>query len=228
MKILGFETASGRCSVTISNNLDILANKIIFENSMQAESLISLIDESLSDAKLTINDIDYFATSNGPGSFTGIRIGLATILGITKATEKKPIITSNFEIINYRAREQYRDFDKVYSIIDAYRGECYSQIFDKSGKALSKPSLLKIEELRENILDEKSHIVCSGSGIIHLYDLAKKNVTILPRFPFPDSRIICKLSRNLILKNEFSSAIEPLYIRKPDAKIPIAPSSIFP
>lgn len=222
MNILAFETASGRCSVCITRNIEIIATQHLFENSMQAENLTPLIDKALNQANLSLNDIDYIATTNGPGSFTGIRIGLAAALGLTCSSRKTPIIVSNFEIINYRIREQYRNFDKIYSIIEAHRGECYMQIFDKKGLVSNEGSLLNILEIRELISNDQSHKVIGGSGAIHFADMSGQKTSILPRFPYPCARIICKLARNLVLRENFSNAIEPLYIRKPDAKLPSA------
>lgn len=197
-----------------------MATQHLFENSMQTESLTPMIDIALAKAGLSLDDIDYIATTNGPGSFTGIRIGLAAALGLVSASGKKPIIVSNFEVINYRIREQYRNFDKAYCVIEAYRGECYLQIFDRAESEISEGKLLSIDEIRELISQDASHIVIGGSGAIHFADMNSKSTTILPRFPYPDARIICKLARNLVAKESFSKSIEPLYIRKPDAKLP--------
>jgi len=220
MNILAFETASGRCSVCITRNIQILASQNIYENSMQAENLTPMIDKALNKAGLSLKNIDFIATTNGPGSFTGIRIGLATCLGLLTPHKKIPVIVSNFEIIYYRIIEQYRNFDKAYALIDARRGECYLQIFDKKGNTISEGELLSIEEISKKLKEEIVNIVIGGSGSIHFANLASKKVTILPRFPHPDARIICKLARNLIAKENYSSSIEPLYIRKPDAKLP--------
>lgn len=219
MNILAFETASGRCSVCITRNIQILGTQHLFENSMQAKNLTPMIDKALDQAGLRLDDIDYISTTNGPGSFTGIRIGLATALGLVNATKKTPIIVSNFEVINYRIREQYRNFDKAYCIIEAHRGECYLQVFDRSEDSVSEGKLLSIEEARNLISDDSSKIVIGGSGAIHFADMSAKNITILPRFPYPDARIIYKLARNLVANEKFSSSIEPLYIRKADAKV---------
>lgn len=222
MKILGFETASGRCSVAFSDDANILSTDIIFENSQQAENLTNMLHRVLSKRNLALEDIDYIATTNGPGSFTGIRIGLSAILGLSISASLKPLILSNFDIINHRIREQYRDFDKAYAIIDAYRDECYFQLFDKSGEAQSEPKLSDIEALRNVISSEPAKIVLAGSGAKHFKNLAAKNKIILPRFPHPDARTICKLAHSQIKKGNFSGDIAPLYIRAPDAKLPSA------
>ncbi|MEY3197353.1 MAG: hypothetical protein RLZZ59_724 [Pseudomonadota bacterium] len=220
MKILAFETASGRCSVSISDKDQILAAELISTTSMQAERLISTIQNILEKTSLNLNDIDYIATTNGPGSFTGIRIGLATILGLSMAKKKTPVIVSNFDIINFRIREQSRNFDYVATIIDAYRDEYYFQIFDKSNEIILPGSLVKIDFIENQIKKINGQIVSGGSGLVKLCNSLDIITKIHPRFPNPDARTICRLAYSQILKGNFSSNIEPLYIRPPDAKLP--------
>ena len=131
MNILAFETASGMCSVAVSQGANLLKTALITESSKQAENLVPMINKVLENASLSLADINYIAVTNGPGSFTGIRIGIATALGLTFGTKIIPVVVSNFELINYRIREQIRNFEFAATIIDAYRDEIYLQIFDK-------------------------------------------------------------------------------------------------
>ena len=187
---------------------------------MQAETLLAMIEAVLVRAKLALEDIEYLVVTNGPGSFTGIRIGLATALGLAMATKVKPIVVSNFAIINFRIREQFRGFDYAATIIDAYRGECYFQVFDKQNQAVEEPKLIKLEEVALEIAKLSGVIVCGGSTCHKLLDALPPEIRILPRFPNPDARILCRLAYTQILKESYSSNIEPLYIRPPDAKLP--------
>lgn len=219
MKILGIETASGRCSVAITEGKDILAAELLSFQSMQAEKLMAMIESVLSRANLVLNDIKYLAITNGPGSFTGIRIGLATSLGISIAKNITPVVVSNFNIINFRIREQSRGFDYACAIIDAYRGEYYFQIFDKKNTALGESQLLTLEEIVVMIEKLDGSIVCGGA-CSKFMEVLPKGVRILPRFPHPDARTVCRLAHTQILKESFSTNIESLYIRPPDAKLP--------
>ena len=220
MKILGLETASGRCSVSITEGSEIVAADLLTTRSMQAEQLMSMLGEVLDRSKLTLDNIDYLAVTNGPGSFTGIRIGLAAALGLIMATKITPIVVSNFAIINFRIREQFRGFDYAVTIIDAYRGECYFQAFDKQNKVVEEPKLIKLEEVPSEIAKLNGMVVCGGSTCHKLLDILPPEIRVLPRFPNPDARILCRLAHTQILKGGYSSNIEPLYIRLPDAKLP--------
>lgn len=230
MKILGFETASGRCSVAITKDQEVLAAEILTTQSMQAEQLLSMIEKVLANANLELSDIEYIATTSGPGSFTGIRIGLATALGLTMATDIKPVIVTNFATINFRIREQMRGFDYAAAIIDAYRGECYFNLFDKQNQTIEEPKLLKLEDVSKELQKLNGEIVCAGNSchkLLFEHDLHKLPfVRVLPRFPNPDARSLCRLANTQILKGVYNTNIEPLYIRPPDAKLPLASSGI--
>ena len=219
MKILGFETASSRCSVAITEGNNILAADLLTSPSMQAEELLGMIDDMLTKTKLTLDDIEYLVVTNGPGSFTGIRIGLAAALGLVMATKLKPIVVSNFATINFRIREQFRGFDYAATIIDAYRGECYFQVFDKQNQVVDEPKLIGLDDVQAEIAKLKGTVVCGGSTC---HKIVLDNARVLPRFPNPDARILCRLAYTQILKENYSSNIEPLYIRPPDAKLPSA------
>jgi tRNA threonylcarbamoyladenosine biosynthesis protein TsaB len=222
MKILAFETASGRCSVSLSDKDQILAAALLTTPSQQAEKLMDMVADILKKSNLKPKDINFLVTTNGPGSFTGIRIGLATILGLSMAQNITPIVVSNFAVINFRIREQFRNFDFTATIIDAYRDEFYIQIFDKSNQIIYKGALLSVDNIK-NIMDNLSGaVVSSGSGLIKLHTILAPKSYILPRFPTPDARTLCKLAYTQILKENFSSTIEPLYIRPPDCKAHIS------
>lgn len=220
MKILGLETASGRCSVAITEGNDLIASDLLTTQSMQAEQLMFMLTSVLNKANLTLKDVGYLAVSNGPGSFTGIRIGLATALGLSMAEKLTPVVVSNFSLINFRIREQFRGFDYACAIIDAYRGECYLQAFDKQSTAITEPKLIKLEDVSEEIAMLDGRVVCGGSTCHKLLEILPNDVRVLPRFHSPDARIVCRLANTQILKGNFSSIIEPLYIRLPDAKLP--------
>ena len=201
MLILGIETSNGKCSVALS-----LKDKIIFgiynsENSKQAEYLIVMAQEVMIRSGYKFEDIDYVATSIGPGSFTGIRIGIAAAKGFGLALGKKVIGVSNFETIFFRIQNQVLDSKRKLAVINAYRDELY--ICEQGGE----PSLICRNEL---IIDDG--VVVAGSGAIY----AGGGGEILPRFPIPDARFICKVAYEKLLHGKWTEA-DPLYIRPPDA-----------
>ncbi|MDX2050701.1 MAG: tRNA (adenosine(37)-N6)-threonylcarbamoyltransferase complex dimerization subunit type 1 TsaB [Rickettsiaceae bacterium] len=170
MNILGIETSNLYPSVAISKNgIEIFAKKDYRQNS-QAENLIPLIEEALEKTRLQYSDLDFVAASVGPGSFTGIRIGVAAARAIAISVPSvKTICVNNFETINFRIGQQVTKYDVAISCINAYRGEVYMQFFCKEGTAICHPSLEKIEAAATKINVLKGKIAISGSGINKLF-----------------------------------------------------------
>jgi tRNA threonylcarbamoyladenosine biosynthesis protein TsaB len=205
MLILGIEASNGKCSVSLSLKDQIIYSIYNSENSKQAEYLVVMAQEVMKKSGYNFEDIDYIATSIGPGSFTGIRIAISAAKGFGIALGKKVIGVSNFETIFYRIDRQVKNSANKIAIINAYRDELY---VCKQG---SEPQLIHKNAL---VIEEGS--VVAGSGALEA--LSFSNIEILPRFPVPDSRFICKVAYEKILSNDLTEAV-PLYIRPPDAKL---------
>lgn len=220
MKILALDTSNNTSSVAISEDANILSYIEELRPSMQAESIINMIESALNESRLSYNEMDYLGVTKGPGSFTGIRIGLATAKGIALGTKINTIPVSNFEISHFRAIGQVRNYNKFFIMINAYRNQLYIQDFSKDG-ASGEPTLINSNIVTEILEKEKTEVVCAGSGIEVIYQRIKHlpHLTILPRFPKIRAIDICKYISNkeadLTPQN-----IEPLYIRQADAKIP--------
>lgn len=220
-RVLGFDVSNNTCSVAVSSGDDILSYEEELRPSMQAERIVVMIESALKTACLSYRDLDYLALTNGPGSFTGIRIGLAVAKGILMGCNNiKGIAITNFEMSFYRARQQVKSRNKVFIMLDAYRGQVYFQEFDKSGVA-DAPKLLDIDLVPKIISEAGENIICAGSGLLAVYDQIKdfENVTILPRFKTIKAIHICRYAQIKIAKG-LITPIEPLYIRPPDAKPP--------
>lgn len=219
MYILAFDTSYGKCSVALSKN-DMLIEQIsIFEDSVQAEKLVPTIEQILSNNNLNYQNIDYIATTTGPGSFTGIRIGLATARALSLASNIKPIAMTSFDLINFRINEHFKNYDYSIAVINAYRNQCYYLITDTKNKKVTTPLLIENKDFNQVINNLNGNIVISGSALINLP--LRSDITYLPRFPYPEARIMCRLAYTLISTKSYNSTLEPLYIRPPDAKISI-------
>ncbi|MDX1917108.1 MAG: tRNA (adenosine(37)-N6)-threonylcarbamoyltransferase complex dimerization subunit type 1 TsaB [Rickettsiaceae bacterium] len=229
MYILGLDTSNGYSYVAVSYNSNIIYSTKDPSKNMQAENLILAIENALKASKITYSQIGYIAASCGPGSFTGIRVALATGRGLSIALpEVKTIGINNFQTIHFRICEQVAFFDYAIASVNAYRGQIYLQKFIREGSE-EKPLLLNYDEARKYIESLDGRIAVSGSGIEKLYiisDEIPKNITILPRFPYPDGRFICKVASKLIQSDNINEKLEPLYIREADAKIPSTTSQI--
>ncbi len=225
MIILGFDTSNAYSSVSISNGDELLyAKKDKIPNS-QAEKLVLLIEEALQETNLTYGNVKYLAVSCGPGSFTGIRIALATARGILLAAPAiKPIAVNNFQMINYRIRQQFIGFDHAVTAVNAHRDELYLQIFNRKNEQ-TEAVLVSLEEAKKIVQGLNGVKALGGSGWEQVFDIESSNeykeIVILPRFAYPDARFACKLAHIQIVQHKENPNIEALYIRPPDAKLPL-------
>lgn len=133
--LLAFETAFGKFSIAIFRDGKLLENFACEKENEQAELLIPSIEDLLKRNKLKYSDITSIAVGTGPGSFTGVRIGLAAAKGIALATKAKLIGVSSLEASAYK-----QGGGKVY--LNAQRGQAYFQEFDKDINPLNEAELI--------------------------------------------------------------------------------------
>lgn len=126
-------------SVAIMDGEELIAEQCLNVGATHAERLIKSIDEILAHAGLKMHDVDGLAVAIGPGSFTGLRIGLATVKGLALA-ERKPIVAvSSLKALAYNA---FGFFGIIVPIFDAKRGQVYASAY-RSSRSLPFPPLVK-------------------------------------------------------------------------------------
>lgn len=125
----------------------LLAYNTTATSSQQAEKLFSLIEECLKLSKLKLSDIDLISVTNGPGSFTGVRIGLAAALGLKMGSKTQVISLSNFQVLAYQALKEHSD-KEVEIVLDARREQIYYQKFDVQLNHLTEPKLLAKDAIK--------------------------------------------------------------------------------
>ena len=125
MNILGIDTTTKSASCSIYNNSKYYTKSISNEIT-HSEKLLPIIHETLKENNLTLDNIDMFATINGPGSFTGIRIGLATIKAFAQVKEIDIFSISSIDLISYVAFRNSDENEKyILSLIDARNNRVY-------------------------------------------------------------------------------------------------------
>ena len=217
-KILCFDVSNNSCSVAVSFGQEIVSFEQELRPSMQAERLMVMVQSALINASLKYQDLDYMAVTVGPGSFTGVRIGLAAAKGIIHATNIKGIGITNFDTAYYRLTQQVLDFENAIIILNAYRNQQYVQIFDRSNHHPSSPILVDNKDIRHLVQSYPGVNACGGSGLASVYNEIKDldGLILLPRFHTIKALHIARLADDMINKGQINP-IEPLYIRPPDA-----------
>lgn len=131
MKILAIDTATEVCSVAILENKNVILERTLDAVNTHSVALMPLVKEVLCKCNLSINDIDLFACDNGPGSFTGIRIGLSTIKAFCDVTDKPCIGISSLEGFAYKCNILSSDYC-ICSLLNANHGNAYCGLFNFS------------------------------------------------------------------------------------------------
>ena len=144
-KILMIETSTECCSVALSDGAQIVAARINETPRQHASQLAPYIREVLQETGLTAGDLDAVAVSEGPGSYTGLRVGVSTAKGLCFGAGKPLLGIDTLQIL---ASQAEGSFDRIVAMIDARRMEVYAAPFDRDGN--------KLDETRAVILDANS------------------------------------------------------------------------
>ncbi len=123
MRVLSVDTATRVCSVAVVENQGLLAELTVNHGHTHSTHLMPMIDQLLSQCRLSVHDLDGFAVTIGPGSFTGLRIGLSTVKGLAFATGKPAAGVSALEVLAHQFSCAGRP---ICSMIDARKGEVYA------------------------------------------------------------------------------------------------------
>lgn len=228
MKILSVETSSEVCSVAILEDKKVLKELSIENENTHSQNLMPLISQLLNETKLTLNNIDVFACDKGPGSFTGIRIGISTLKAFRDITSKPIIGVSSLKALAYNIKSD--DADYICSIIDAKNDNVYYGIFTSNKiKKFEDYNFNNINLLLEHFKTEKflnKKIFFVGNGSIVFKDVIQSNLNKQALF----SNDIFQNKLNAInianaafdkfsMKNLDFSNITPLYLKKSSAEL---------
>jgi tRNA threonylcarbamoyladenosine biosynthesis protein TsaB len=219
MNILAIETSFQKASIAIhaGNNLAAFCHDDAIN--MQAENLFPLIDKAFVASKLQYSDLKYIAVTNGPGSFTGIRIGLSAVKGIMLAAPHLcSVVLSNFEVMGFMAMKQLSSQVKyIIVILQATPSSIYIQTFNFDLSYCLDPEIIHIDQIN-NYLSRYDNTISAiiGNAIDLVLDkiIDITNLIILPRFSKVDARLLMFLTRyKLQNAKSVSKEIEPLYIK---------------
>lgn len=133
--LLHIDTATEICSVALSNNDKLISFIDLDEGYSHSEKLLPTIQKLLAAQNLTLNQIDCFSLAAGPGSYTGLRIGTATVKGLAYGLNK-PIVTANSLRTLYFHPEAQKLSGTVIPLIDARRMEVYTEFYTPQGEIL--------------------------------------------------------------------------------------------
>ncbi|MBQ3136823.1 MAG: tRNA (adenosine(37)-N6)-threonylcarbamoyltransferase complex dimerization subunit type 1 TsaB [Clostridia bacterium] len=164
MKILAIDTSAVCASVAVTENGKVLSESSVNTGLTHSRTLLPMIDSTLKNAEIQLSDIDFFACSVGPGSFTGVRIGVAAVKGLCDGLDKKAMPVSTLEALAYNLSD--RDCVAV-PVMDARCQQVYCAVFLNDGGTVTRlmeDSALKIEDLGERLKEYEGEIIFVGDG----------------------------------------------------------------
>ena len=163
MLILGLETTAAAASCALYRDGEMLAMHYQRSKLTHSSTLLPMVEEMLKHAQLTIQDVDCIAVAQGPGSFTGIRIGVATVKGLCWGAEKKAVGVSTLEAMSRNAVFAAGD-SVICPVMDARRAQVYGAIFDSKGDRLCADAAIAAEELAAQVKAMGKSALVLGDG----------------------------------------------------------------
>lgn len=226
MKILGLECSATMCSAAVCENGRIIANSFSNVRLTHSQTLMPLIVSMLNNSQLSLSDIEGFAIAAGPGSFTGIRIGISAVKGLAQAKKLPCVAVSTL----YAMAELYKGRNCIVCpVMDARCNQLYNALFEIEGDNITRlceDRALLCTELAEELktLSAKDkEIIILGDGADLFYKFASdiKGVKLaLEPNKYQNATGVALAAESAFLSGETVSCEEllPVYLRLPQAE----------
>lgn len=224
MKVLGIDTSTASGSIGLIHDERVVSEYILNLSVTHSERLLDAIDLVLRKARYVLEDLDGFAISLGPGSFTGVRIGVSTVKGLAFATQKRVAGVSTLDVL---ASQISPTPYLICPMIDARKGEVYTAFYryveENLLKRQSEYRAIAPEDLVKKI-EERTIFV--GDGVKTYGDDLRKSLPSLAIFPsvplhIPHGSGVARLGLELLQKGDFLdlATFAPLYVRPSEAEM---------
>lgn len=221
MKILAVDTSSAVASCAITDGDKLVAERILNNKMTHSQTLMPIIEAMFKESELSLSDIDLFAVANGPGSFTGLRIGVSAVKALAHSVNKPCTGISTLEAMAYNL--VYSPY-LVCPIMDARRGEVYTALYrfnaDKA-ETIIPDTAMPVWEIAEEIkkLDEK--VVFLGDGVpVHrecIENILKEKAIFAPVHLNAQRASSCAYAAQNKEQIKYSM-LAPVYLRKSQAE----------
>lgn len=226
MIILSVDSATPVAGVAVIDQNKILAEKFLNTGNTHSEQLLPLIAQTLAELKFTLKDIDGIAVSIGPGSFTGLRIGLATAKGLAQVSGLKLVAIPTLDAL---AQNLVGTRGYICPILNARKGEVYTALYEtKDGEInrITEYQAIKPQILCEQIKGLENKITFLGDGVFEYKELLISQLGGQARWPSINN-LLPRASSLAILglkklqqgKTEDIFALLPFYLRKSEAEL---------
>ena len=218
--ILCLETATPVCSVALNESCCTIALLESEKQNAHSEKITNFIREVMETAGIGYSQLDAVAVSQGPGSYTGLRIGVSTAKGICYAADLPLMAIDTLEAMAYGMKAklgtQLADNDLLVPMIDARRMEVYASVFDANLQKINDTAALVIDENSFADLRKDHHLWLFGDGAPKLKQLFEnqQNITIIDGFK-PSAAYMLPLAEKALREQRFVNVayFEPFYLK---------------
>lgn len=212
--ILNLETATTNCSVSLAKDGRVIAIKEHdTPNYSHSEQLHVFIQEVLKEASVALSDLDAVAVSKGPGSYTGLRIGVSAAKGLCFSLDVPLISIPTLESLAQQSKSEEIDF--TIPLLDARRMEVYSQVFDTRKQVVRETLAEIIDENSFSDFAKKGKVLLMGSGAQKCKDVLRNPNFIYEVSAVPSASDLAALSFDKFAAEDFEDVayFEPYYLK---------------
>lgn len=231
MKILAIDTSSQICSVSILEDKNLIIEKHNNNEKTHSQKLMPIIDDVFKEANLTLDNINLLACSQGPGSFTGIRIGISTIKAFADVKNIPVIGVTSLESLAYNITKN----GLISSMIDAKHDNVYFALYEKFENCYSiveNPILSNINSAINILKKYSNKITFVGNGSVAYKSLIQDQLCNI-EFANENQNIQTSVSIGLSAFDKFNTTnylpkytISPIYLKKSEAEISLEKKNI--
>ena len=215
--ILNIESSTTNCSISLANNGELISIRELNEkNYSHSTKLHSFIEEVLKNSNITVNKLSAIAVSSGPGSYTGLRIGVSAAKGLCYALQIPLISVPTLQVLARQLNIQREDL--IIPVMDARRDEVYSAVYNSEYELVRNifPEIIDSESLIELAKDNKLYFI--GNGQEKCERLIRKNSNLIfsnyDTFPSSKEMVLISYEKFKKLKFEDVAYFEPDYLKK--------------
>lgn len=222
MIVLSIDSSSKVATAALLNNDEVLGEYVLNNKREHSVLLMPMIENLLKDCNLTVNDIDGYVVSKGPGSFTGLRIGMATIKGLSFGSSKPYISISTLDALAY-SLINFKGI--ICPIMDALRENVYTGLYKNSNgqlKSIIEPTPMDIDELVATLKEQNEDVIFTGDAVSKHKDYIEEH---LPKAQFAPNHLsiirassLGELGLNLLKDGKCDDPNSaPIYLKQPQA-----------
>lgn len=218
MMLLALDTALDDCAAALlvrEGDAVTVVSEVETIGRGHAERLMSTVERLMTRAGATLAAVDAFAVTVGPGSFTGIRVGVAAVRGFALAARKPAVGVSTLEALAHDARA-LAPGRAVFAVLDARKDEVYAQEFAADGAALGRPEVIAPALVTTRARAAAAILVGTGAALVaaHAPELEISAAPVVPRIETVARLALARLDAC----GGTCPSPAPLYVRAPDAK----------